>query len=1674
MGSDSTARPAMAISGHTQMAEVGEGSQEPTVGATSQQPSTEEVERKKEMARRASKMALSQMRTEVSNATQERQEGGDRFSCASCMVVNARNGVRKTFAGRRYDGRAFFLFGVFHPLRKRVIDVVENEWWDRLVLLVVLANCVTTAVKDPLAAEALAWQQVSEWVFIVIFSAEMAVKMLAMGFTPLESTHCYLSEGWNILDAVIVLSSWVSQLLSDGSFSALRTFRVLRPLRTISRVRGMRILVRSLLASLPSLRDVVLLFLFFVTGFAILGVEIFRGRLHYRCFDAQLGLLAQPTGVCTCPNVTVGIASGILPPQSMDDTGAYGCTDACSTGEVCLYTPINPNAGASGFDTVFDAFLSIFQAVSLEGWSDFLHQLAVSSPIASPIYFIALVVFGAFFVMNLYVVVMCESYLRTRETLEELERVAAIAEAEAKQENKARRLASKRGPTIVETLSRVLGKVLAVLRRATNRVHTRLPGWAPMRKLVELRFFDMGMVFLIIANTLTLAMDFYGDGATNAYVSGMQLVNYVFTVAFFIEMVLRIIAYGPVGYCSDSMNIFDATVVAFSVIESVATLASVTGDSGGVNVSGFRALRLFRAFRLLRAFKLARSFRSLRLLLRTVVYSITQARDLGLLLLLAIFIFALLGMECFAGSFGTCSGTVPANISATARNLYSGCTQAGFEWHAEAESFDDLGSSVMTVIVVMVGENWNTIWHSAFGTFGWLSSIFFVATLVTGNFMLLNLLLGIILGSSSMADTADDDEESPEAKRKYFAARRRAARKRLVQMKRAGVLEQFAEELRDKIAKDEVLTARDGTPDQDPGKDPGKERSAAAPATSDVAAVSEQTRMAPLSEESSVQKEWFPPKSLVGRARGRVRFIVAHWAFETITLVLIVLSSITLALDDPGLPADSPLSQTLQVLDAIFAIAFTIEGGLLMFAHGVLRKGGYLRTGWNVVDFIVVLVSWIAIILRLSGADQAGGVEALRALRALRPIRIVHHVPSMRTVVLSIFQALPACATIAGLLFFFLLLFSILGIQFFGGTFGQCVDASILTRDACRLAGHRWYNPDMGNFDNVFTAMILLFEMLTTEMWPDVLHLCSDATSPYHAPAPGASIWWARMFCVAWIFVGALFIGNLFVGVLIDNFQSLFDDEEGRSLVSPSQMAWIIVQRSVVAMRALRRPPRPPAAKQPRRAKVYDFVTSSRFERAVAVLTVVNAALLATTYYGEPEWLSFTTTMFNFGFVALWAMEAGLKLFGFGTRTYFSFAWNRFDFALVLCGLVEVVIFAVQKSLDTPEGLATVATLVRLTRLLRLVRVVQAIPPLRNLLHTLVQSLPSLGAVVSLMVLVFFVYALLGVQLFHKVIHGEFINENVNFESFPIAMLTLLIASTGESWNGMMHDLMVQPEGVDWLAAWTGGAPRLPVCAMDPQVGVDDCGTWGAVPYFVTFQLICFCLLLNAAIAVLLAHFANDASEAFITRTNLIDFSTEWSKFDPLASRVIPATGLPVILRHVSAPLGVQGNQKKAALFRVLRHLSEGPHKLNLHRGQFITYHEVLMSLSARHFGSVSLKGGLGETRFALQHEAETRAAVRMSVSAALLRGTRGNPTAMLTAHRLKSQRIKTADTAVSSRSPYTGTLVELHAAHVLQASWKGHVHREQRKKKKKKHGAGVLGVAHPLPSSPRDLALEA
>ena len=227
-----------------------------------------------------------------------------------------------------------------------------------------------------------------------------------------------------------------------------------------------------------------------------------------------------------------------------------------------------------------------------------------------------------------------------------------------------------------------------------------------------------------------------------------------------------------------------------------------------------------------------------------------------------------------------------------------------------------------------------------------------------------------------------------------------------------------------------------------------------------------------------------------------------------------------------------------------------------------------------------------------------------------------------------------------------------------------------------------------------------------------------------------------------------------------------------------------------------------------------------------------------------------------------------------------------------------------------------------------------------------------------------------------------------------------------------MHDLM-KTEWRDWLVQMTGGIPRSQR-GLDPSIGENDCGSWLAVPYFVSFELLCFVLLLNG-IAVLLAHFAPDGNEheGFISTANSNAFAHEWSKFDPLATRLVPSTVLPVILRKIDAPLGVKNNKKKFALFKVLRTLSTGKHKLTLHAGGQISFHETLMCLCGRHFDAV--EKGLGGSRFAAKHEAEVRGAMLMHKATALAKQTTFSVKAALRA--ATSTRRKSSTTQLSSIS---------------------------------------------------------
>ena len=135
---------------------------------------------------------------------------------------------------------------------------------------------------------------------------------------------------------------------------------------------------------------------------------------------------------------------------------------------------------------------------------------------------------------------------------------------------------------------------------------------------------------------------------------------------------------------------------------------------------------------------------------------------------------------------------------------------------------------------------------------------------------------------------------------------------------------------------------------------------------------------------------------------------IVKWKnFDSVILVLIVISSILLAIDNPLNNPEGELSKTLAWLDMVMTILFTIEMVLKVATFGFVANGpgSYLRSGWNVLDFFIVVISLVSLVM--GGSSSLNTVKALRTLRVLRPLRMISRNENLKLAVNSLVRGIP-------------------------------------------------------------------------------------------------------------------------------------------------------------------------------------------------------------------------------------------------------------------------------------------------------------------------------------------------------------------------------------------------------------------------------------------------------------------------------------------------------------------------------------------------------------------------------------------------------------------------------------------------------------------------------------------
>jgi len=613
-------------------------------------------------------------------------------------------------------------------------------------------------------------------------------------------------------------------------------------------------------------------------------------------------------------------------------------------------------------------------------------------------------------------------------------------------------------------------------------------------------------------------------------------------------------------------------------------------------------------------------------------------------------------------------------------------------------------------------------------------------------------------------------------------------------------------------------------------------------------------------------------------------------SFDGFIMGLILVSSLAMGLEDCHLDLRSPLALRLHRLNLAATAVFTLELVAKMLAHGTQS---YLSNGWNCMDALIVFTS----LLSTLGASSPA-LQAMRMLRVLRPLRLLVRFDGLRIAVTLLLGALPKCIDVGLVYILFLDVFAILAVQFFSGASGRCApDPALSTRAACEEAGGTWSNPSWGTFDNVFSASLVLFEMSSLEDRPVVLFAATDMVCPDAAPQRDHSLGNA-VFFLAWVFLGSCVLLNLFVGVLITTFAEVRRRDEGTLLMSDEQKAWAEALQTMLTLRPVRFVHQPTSAIP---AACFRIARHRAFENLILVVIVLNTALMALEGYGISE--EREATLAAMGEVCAYAFvaEACIKIAAFGLRSYLSNGWNVFDFSIVLLSLIELALMHATVEDGTPNPmLGRLLRVVRVARVLRTLRVVKGMRMLSVLLGMLLVSLPALINIVGIYCVVLSMYALLGMHLFGGVRHGAFINDDANFCTFGTAALTLFRCSTGEGWNGIMHDAMATPGSSD--------------CSYE----AGDCGTGAAVPFFVSYVVLTSYIVLKMMIALIIENFVlalkQDASS--LQPEHAQAFITAWSEYDPHASGLMDVKHLRELIMRLPPPLGLDPSQCRGRVVR--------------------------------------------------------------------------------------------------------------------------------------------------------------
>ncbi|CAF2018567.1 unnamed protein product [Rotaria magnacalcarata] len=1415
----------------------------------------------------------------------------------------------------------------------------------------------------------------------IILTIEAATKMKTRGVLVGDSS--YLHDRWNHFDAIMVLNIYFSIILQAFELIGIinkysyftiirapRPFILIKVLKTYLKFELPKSQIKSILQrSSSQIYNVTVFFLFFMSLYAILGVQFF-GSLTFHCVRTD-----------TNPNNVT--KSDLMIPDTYCSPTKDGFH--CPKNFHCEKIEIQRNLrGYNGFDELATSFFSVYESASQEGWVFLMYRAIDSLPSwRAFFYFITLIFFLAWLVKNVFIAVIIETFAEIRVQFQQMW--------------------GSRGATSDVEATKVLQKTDDNTLRLVNIDESKKKGVAPaiFLKIAQSPVFTTILMVVVLANTVFTATikHTHNEEMDKRNLKLYHKIELLFTLIFDLEALFKIFAMGFKNYIRRSIFKFEFMLAVGTTIHCYPKLYR----------SAFTYFQVLRVARLLKSSPLLEDFLNKifgpgkklgSLILFTMcLLLITSSISMQLFC----FIQGLKQFETFPRAFMsmfqvlTQKGWVDVMhytmlysiqdlapfvaiyfiVYHLAINLLktreaSAETQQKLPWRLRVfERFPDhpqmieLSRLPHEFMIPKIRDSFMRQFLNQDDIYTYPAELSMniynkkhtVRTLhlpeyrPTGETMKRTAVTNIIRNATNQRLLSGDASQVHLAsiadnKLSIFAQQNKIRLDRKNSMRRSGYRPKPVHVLREngdvgalhgrnqddydikvfQYRKQQAELKRNQQEEDLRENHPYFDTPLFA-----IARESNFRKFCQLLVEARYNvnaKDRLGQESKMSRYKQAHKFLGLVTYLDWIMIVVTVFSAVSMSFETPSnRVVDKPF---LQVAEYVFVIFMSVELTLKVFAHGLFfTPKALIRDIGGATDVAVFFVGLIFLCWLPRNVPANSVAQFLMLLRSTRPLRIFILVPDMRKVVYEVCRGFKEILLVSILLVVLMFIFAIFGVQIIGGRLARCNDRDYYNNrtlchgtfmrelyvskmnvggaDPVMLVPRVWANPQNFNFDYIGSAMLALFEVLSLEGWLEIRDIIMDRMGPQHA-----------IFVHIFVFIGTLIGLTLFVGVVIANYS----ENKGTALLTVDQRRWMDLKGRIKLAQPLRTPPRPENNKF--RSYVFDITQTKLFKKSSAVLVLFNCALLYKPWKAN-EKITQISALISSLFTFLFLVEAVMKCIALGFAGYWQSRRNRFDLLVTILGIGWIVLnFISISKVELQEFSNTFGFTVII---LRFFTIAGKHATLKMLMLTIIVSFFKSFFIILGMFLLMLVYAFAGVILFGCVKFGPELGRHANFKTVPNAIVLLMRIVTGEDWNKIMHDCMVVP----------------PRCTRGGSYWESDCGnSTASILYFCSFYIIITYIVLNLLVAIIMENFSlfySNEEDALLSYTDIRHFQTVWNMIDTGRKGIIPARRVKFLLRLLRGRLEVDAE-------KLYKHMCYEIEKLN--NGNDVTFHDVLNMLAYR------------------------------------------------------------------------------------------------------------------------------